>query len=102
MAADALPALVSLSQLPSAIKTLLDDMPSSGSRIASQNHLHGSLLQVFFLIDRFFDVCWVTWVCYRLNRCLGNAVMWSRCQVNLFNWLWVVFLPNSGSHQSRI
>eukprot|EP00118_Oscarella_pearsei_P004268 m.17973 g.17973 ORF g.17973 m.17973 type:complete len:1862 (+) comp27575_c0_seq3:14-5599(+) len=59
MAADALPPLVSLAELPSILEQLLHDIPSYDHekdgqvpKIASQNHLHGTLLQVKSLLER--------------------------------------------------
>ncbi|XP_029599729.1 thyroid adenoma-associated protein homolog [Salmo trutta] len=50
MAARALVPFVMVTQVPSTIQTLLEDLPLEPGTRTQQNHIHGTLLQVLFLL----------------------------------------------------
>ncbi|XP_062319840.1 thyroid adenoma-associated protein isoform X2 [Osmerus eperlanus] len=53
MAARALVPFVMVTQVPSTIHTLLEDLPLESGPRTQQNHIHGTLLQVLFLLRSF-------------------------------------------------
>ncbi|GAB5569573.1 thyroid adenoma-associated protein isoform X2 [Prionailurus iriomotensis] len=61
MAARALVPFVMVDEIPNTIRTLLAKLPNSTDQCFRQNHIHGTLLQVFHLLQAFSDSK------YRLN-----------------------------------
>ncbi|XP_004839417.1 thyroid adenoma-associated protein isoform X3 [Heterocephalus glaber] len=55
MAARALVPLVMIDQVPSTIRTLLTTLPNCTDQCFRQNHIHGTLLQVFHLLQAYAD-----------------------------------------------
>ncbi|XP_053445859.1 thyroid adenoma-associated protein isoform X2 [Nycticebus coucang] len=55
MAARALVPFVMIDHIPNTICTLLDTLPSCTDRYFRQNHIHGTLLQVFHLLQAYSD-----------------------------------------------
>ncbi|XP_059929781.1 thyroid adenoma-associated protein [Gadus macrocephalus] len=53
MAARALVPFVLVTQIPATIQTLLQDLPSEPRTKSQQNHIHGTLLQVLFLLHSY-------------------------------------------------
>ncbi|XP_053357978.1 thyroid adenoma-associated protein [Clarias gariepinus] len=54
MAARALVPFVLVTEVPSTIRTLLEDLPVKPGPGTQQNHIHGTLLQVLFLLRSYF------------------------------------------------
>ncbi|XP_058523993.1 thyroid adenoma-associated protein [Ochotona princeps] len=55
MAARALVPFVTLDQIPNTIQTLLASLPNCTDQCLRQNHIHGTLLQVFHLLQAYSD-----------------------------------------------
>ncbi|XP_017654373.1 thyroid adenoma-associated protein isoform X2 [Nannospalax galili] len=55
MAARALVSFVTIDQIPSTLCTLLDTLPNSTDQCFRQNHIHGTLLQAFHLLQAYRD-----------------------------------------------
>lgn len=53
MAARALVPFITIDQIPSTLHTLLDSLPNSTDQCFRQNHIHGTLLQVFHLLQAY-------------------------------------------------
>ncbi|XP_050002100.1 tRNA (32-2'-O)-methyltransferase regulator THADA isoform X2 [Alexandromys fortis] len=53
MAARALVPFITIDQIPSTVHALLDSLPNSTNRCFRQNHIHGTLLQVFHLLQAY-------------------------------------------------
>lgn len=53
MAARALVPFITIDQIPSTLHALLDSLPSSTDQCFRQNHIHGTLLQVFHLLQAY-------------------------------------------------
>ncbi|XP_031211387.1 thyroid adenoma-associated protein [Mastomys coucha] len=54
MAARALVPFIMIDQIPSTLQALLDSLPKSTDQYFRQNHIHGTLLQVFHLLQAYF------------------------------------------------
>ncbi|XP_006990565.1 tRNA (32-2'-O)-methyltransferase regulator THADA isoform X1 [Peromyscus maniculatus bairdii] len=53
MAARALVPFITIDQMPSTLRALLDSLPNSTDQCFRQNHIHGTLLQVFHLLQAY-------------------------------------------------
>uniref|UniRef100_UPI0037E7F30F thyroid adenoma-associated protein n=1 Tax=Semicossyphus pulcher TaxID=241346 RepID=UPI0037E7F30F len=84
MAARALVPFVLLTQVPSTVHTLLQELPVEPGPLTQQNHIHGTLLQVLFLLRSYQTdshrpppagngiaeaLCRRMWLASRLNGC---------------------------------
>ncbi|KAM5292637.1 tRNA (32-2'-O)-methyltransferase regulator THADA-like [Ctenodactylus gundi] len=79
MAARALVPFVMADQVPSTIQTLLATLPKSTDQCFRQNHIHGTLLQVFHLLRAYTDSKYGMKVDFK--QTLADITAWTRARL---------------------